>query len=313
MHSKALLVVALVVVLAAVILGGCSRPSATSGEGVPEAAGQAPATDRSSAEGGAKKMKVTAYINVSSGCQAETVDLLNNLGMDYSKLVDMEIVDFGSPEGDERWRAAGLKCMAILFDGSPAVKIPDEKEGARTVVFFMPAGLGWTHEDLKATFEALRDGKLQVLSPEEAKRELKPRKISLQVEIQDTDKGAQVAIDGVKAFVVQAGDQGRTARRRAEEFKRALEAWTVEPVHQSQLLLKPVEEGFRIQADQLVLIRVTQDDADKAGVELQKLANKWFKRIKVRVVAAMRKAIAAEEAAGEQQGGEEEQQEAASS
>lgn len=114
----------------------------------------------------APRVQILAYINISSGCQQATVDFLRALPQKYSE-VAVELVDFGDGgAGARRWEASGLKCMAILINGSPIVKYPTEK-GLKVAAFLSPAGLFWTHEELEEAVKAALAGTLQPATEEE--------------------------------------------------------------------------------------------------------------------------------------------------
>lgn len=111
-------------------------------------------------------VKILAYINVSSGCQQPTVDLLKSLSANDPR-VQLELVDFGDGgAGAQRWQDSGHKCMTIEINGSPNVKF---KQGETTKVmsFRMPPGYVWTHPDLEAAVKAGLEGSLQQATEDE--------------------------------------------------------------------------------------------------------------------------------------------------
>jgi hypothetical protein len=265
------------------VLAGCRQPA----EPPPAAPSNAPA-QASPASTQAPKTKVIAYINVSSGCQAATVDLLNSLGMDYHDKVDLEIVDFGSPEGEERWRSDGLDCLTLLFNGSPAVKFPGADGVTRTVTFFMPAGLGWTHDDLKDVFAAIGAGTLQVLSEEQAQSELAPRPVKLKVTTRPVSGGTEVLINGTPAVTVKAGAEGQTPAQRAQALRAGLETWAASPLHPSELTVATAAGATILMAGSTKLATVTDADAKAAGQpQLRGVAIEWLNGLKKPVIAAM--------------------------
>jgi hypothetical protein len=241
------------------------------------------------------KIKVTVYINVTSGCQAETVALLNRLGMDYHDLVDMEIIDFGSPEGERRWSAAGMDCMGILFNGSPALRFPDKDEQPKTVAFFMPAGFSWTHEDLQQAFSAMRAGKLEILTEDQAKRELAPKTAKIETTIHESGSDMELQINGTPVFTVRVPMAGMTPMRRAQAAKAALDKWAQSPIQPAELKIVAQTTSTSLMAGANEVIRVTPEDAKDAkkqgmsGVENSKqLAAEWLKSLKASVIDAMR-------------------------
>ncbi|MBC7286920.1 MAG: hypothetical protein H5T86_02535, partial [Armatimonadetes bacterium] len=133
----------------------------------------------------APRAKVTAWINVTSGCQKPTVQILHELADTYKDRIDVEIIDFGQPDGARRWQESGLGCMAIEFNGETAVTFP--KEGQETTAIFkMPEGFTWTHDDLRAAFAALANGTLRPATEEEIAELTAPRMIDLDIRAQET-------------------------------------------------------------------------------------------------------------------------------
>jgi len=111
-------------------------------------------------------VKILAYINVTSGCQQPTVDLLKNLQANDPR-VQVEFVDFGDGgEGALRWQNSGHECMTIEINGSENVKFPQD-DTTKVVSFRMPAGFVWTHADLEAAVQAALQGKLQPATEDE--------------------------------------------------------------------------------------------------------------------------------------------------
>jgi hypothetical protein len=102
-------------------------------------------------------LKLTAYINVASGCQRPTEALLKDLVAKYPGRIAVEVIDFGSPEGRRRWLADGQHCMAILLDGSPKMDIVF-KGATVTVAFHMPPGHGWLLEELETAVRQKLNG-----------------------------------------------------------------------------------------------------------------------------------------------------------
>jgi hypothetical protein len=102
-------------------------------------------------------LKITAYVNVSSGCQKPTEQLLQDLARKYAARVAVDLVDFGSRAGRERWQADGQHCMTILLNGSAQADIV--YKGAQLhVVFQMPPGPQWLPEELETAVRQTLDG-----------------------------------------------------------------------------------------------------------------------------------------------------------
>jgi hypothetical protein len=252
-----------------------------------------PATRVATPAPSAPKTQVRVYINVTSGCQAETVDLLNSLGMDYTGKVDLQIIDFGSPEGEQRWRDDGLDCMALLFNGSPAVKFPGADGVVKTVTFFMPAGFSWTHDDLKEAFAAIKAGKLQVLTEDQARSEMEPRPVTLKVTTAKASGGTAVLINGVSALTIKAAAGGQSPAQRAQTLRDGLEKWAASPLHPSELSVATAAGDIVMMARSIKLVTVTPDDATSAGLGLPAdVAHQWLNGLKKPVIAAMPPAAA---------------------
>lgn len=259
-----------------------------------------------------QKIKMTAYINVSSGCQTPTVELVEKLAKEHADLVDLEMVDFGSPEGMQRWKSDGLECMAILFDSgdgpSPALRFPQDDGEKGTVVFFMPAGFSWTHDDLIAAFAALKNGQLEILTEDEARKELAPEPVDAKVRVRDIDGAGQVLLNETPLFTVKADSEDMGALERAQAAAAGIREWVEEPVHPSQLSLAPQDDSMKIFAGKSEIIEVTQADAKAAGVKQpKKLANEWLRAIKVSIIDAVRAAQREADAEGEDQPAEAEE------
>lgn len=103
-----------------------------------------------------KRVEVVAYINQQYGCQKATEEFLTALARKHGKRMNLEFVDFGG-KGKKRWRADGMRCMAIRINGSTAVEITDRAVKI-PVRFDMPAGYYWTHADLEIAVRQAIEG-----------------------------------------------------------------------------------------------------------------------------------------------------------
>ncbi|NSW58586.1 MAG: hypothetical protein HPY44_21450 [Armatimonadetes bacterium] len=282
----------IVLALLAVIIG-CSKKEPAANPVMDPKIVAKPGEDAAADATQSGKIKVTAYINVSSGCQAPTVDLVNNLGMDYADLVDLEIVNFGSPEGERRWREDGLDCMAILFDKgegpSPALKFPGRDGKEKTVVFFMPAGFSWEHEDLEDAFKAMKDGTLQILSEEEARKELEPKEATITTSFKEEAGKGQVLIGDAVVITVEKDAGDVKAIDRAKAAAKVLGDWAQKPVHPSQVKVEAKDKLAALKVGETTVIEATQEDAKAAGVKGPKaLATQWAEDIRKAIVTAVR-------------------------
>ena len=255
--------------------------------------------------------KVTAWINVSSGCQQATVDLLKRLAEQYKGRVEVEIIDFGTPEGAQRWQQEGLACMTIQFNGADAVTFPTGS-GTKTVVFRMPEGFLWEHVDLIAAFDALAAGTLHAATEQEIAELLAPVPIHLKVraqEVREIDDGtyAQLVVDGVVIARLYGRHAGKTAAQRCKAAKDALTQWTSRPVSPADLSTAKSKDGWGVYANEILILLVTDEEAKAYGVATnpRALAEAWLRELRKVVTAAVQKAKAEKERAEEEAVGQE--------
>lgn len=265
--------------VAVAMLSGCTRSSSPP-QAPPEPPAGAPQAD-------SPKWKITAYINVTSGCQAPTVELLRKLAAEHQAKVDLEIVDFGSPEGADRWRQAGLDCMSLLFNDSPVLRFPGTDETPKVVVFFMPAGFSWTHEDLQDAFDAIEAGKAEVLTEEQAREELQPRQVEFKTEVHQRGEAFEVQVNGTAVLELSVKADDKSAAERAGAVKSSIEAWSKEPLHENQLSMASRNGKIVLLAKGKPLVAVTQEDAKAAGVkEAKQLGMEWLGNLKQAITDA---------------------------
>lgn len=105
----------------------------------------------------AEPLKITAYIQVQSGCQRHTEDFLAKLAKTYGDKVALEIVDFGTPGGMARLKADGMNCMGIRLDGQQECEIVFRGMPLK-VAFLKPAGFFWLHEELATAVRQKLEG-----------------------------------------------------------------------------------------------------------------------------------------------------------
>ena len=138
-----------------------------------------------------------AYINVSSGCQAPTIEFMQGLRQKYPRL-QLELVDFGDGgAGLDRWQQSGYKCMTLEIDGHSVVKYPVEGK-MKAVAFHMPAGFSWEHEDLAQAVAAAMAGKLQPATEEEAMEGVSPEQMKAKVDELKKTKATKLKAAGKK-------------------------------------------------------------------------------------------------------------------
>jgi hypothetical protein len=241
--------------------------------------------------------KVTAYINVTSGCQQTTVDLLKQLAAQTAGKVTLEIVDFGSPEGNDQWQTAGLHCMTIFFNNAEGVSFPDGGV-TRTVMFRMPAGFLWEHSDLIAAFNALADGSLHAATEQEIADLMAPVKVDLKVRAQDVseiggDHYGQILVNGQAI----ARLYGPAAVQRTKAAGNALVKWTSKAISPDDLTSATGPGGWGIYAGEALILQAKPEDLKAYGAsqdQARLLANAWLQELRKVVMTAVQQAKAAQ-------------------
>jgi hypothetical protein len=175
----------------------------------------------------AEPLKITAYVNISSGCQKPTELLLQTLAKKYAGRLSVEIVDFGEPAGRKRWQADGLHCMTIRLNGSDKADIV-YKGAPLQVAFLMPPGHAWLLEELETAVRQKLDG----------------------VSAADREGPAlSVTADAAGARVVAAGEAiyAATAAAEAERLRAALAAAAAtRPLTQDEFALDIVAGSAKV-------------------------------------------------------------------
>lgn len=154
-------------------------------------------------------LRITAYVNVSSGCQKPTEECLKGLAARYPGRVALEFVDFGTPAGRARWTADGHHCLTIALNGASQADIV-YKGVPLQVAFEMPAGHNWLHEELET---AVRQ-KLEGISPADRKGPV--------ISVRPTPAPASVLADGeglIEVATAAAAEQLAASLRQAAEEK----------------------------------------------------------------------------------------------
>jgi hypothetical protein len=221
----------------------------------------------------APSVKILAYINVSSGCQQSTVDLLKYFQQKYGRRLKLEFIDFGDGgSGSDRWQASGYHCMTIEINGSPIVKFPDGGT-MKAVAFEMPAGFNWSLDDLSKAVTAAMAGKLQPATAAEAEGaetpQLRHAKVATAQETRNGQKFAEVTINGNLALMLPAAAQGKA---RAAAAAKALKSWLAKPVKGTDLHIKQAGKGWVVTAAGKPVVTLTGADAKAMGKPAQDLA-----------------------------------------
>jgi hypothetical protein len=170
----------------------------------------------------APKVRIVAYINVTSGCQEETVNRLKAFQAKHGKDVHLEIIDFGSEACYTRWRADGFHCQEILINGSDQFRI-GSGPAARVVAFRMPEGVRWTFADLDAVLaQELKAPGSSALTEEKA-RELAQRvPISSRQGKWKSQAVGEVVVGAQVVFRYRSALNGKSPLKRAQESAIAL-------------------------------------------------------------------------------------------
>ena len=103
----------------------------------------------------AEKVIIKAYLNLGSGCQKETIDLLDGLVREYKGQVSVEYIDFSTSEGAERTRKEGLSCAGLVINGKQTYTLKDSNGEQREVTFSHPINSQYTADDLKIVVKML--------------------------------------------------------------------------------------------------------------------------------------------------------------
>jgi hypothetical protein len=269
----------LIVVFFLLVVTGCPRSSEQSvpTSAVPAASVQLPT--------------ITAYVNVSSGCQKPTVDALKEIATAFDGRLAIEIIDFGDDAaGTRRWKEAGLDCMRILFEDRHLVAWEQDGE-IKVVDFSMPPGFNWTLADLDNAIAAFAEGRIREPTPEEKSKvqQLTPTQIATSAQSTTTDDGVEVGqliIGGTLALEITRSLGDLTPLQRAAAAAKAVAKWTGKAYNPSDLSITKSSRGLQIVAGPITIITVTQDDADAAQTNVQALAAEWRNDIRSSVTSA---------------------------
>ncbi len=280
------------IMVVSALIGGCKPSSQAPASPPPLASATRPVANPPLLPAG--KVQVHAYINVSSGCQAATVALLDELVKENAAYVDYQITDFGTSEGAKEWLKTGLGCMAILFNGSPAVALEGPGGQRRIVIFKMPVGLGlWTHEDLRATFSAIRRGKFRSATEQEVAEYFAPMKVDVTVtaqRVEDLDRRGQrygqVVMDGKIVMVFKHSRAGKSSVQRAAAAAKTLSEWLTGPVQPEDVDIAEVDDGFELLVGGIAVAVATAKDAQDYELLPKQLCVSWAKNISQTVLMA---------------------------
>ncbi|MBM3499800.1 MAG: hypothetical protein FJX74_14160 [Armatimonadetes bacterium] len=276
--------------LIAILLGGVfgCRPSTTqtpSSEAVAAQASAGAADTQPVASD--KPIPVKAYINVSSGCQEPTVDLLKRMAGQNPRL-QLDLIDFGQPEGSRRWRADGFSCMTILINGHNTVTYGPR--GNRQIVSFQfPPGFQWALQDLEGALKGALDGTVYYGAEAGATRvesRMPTLRITSRESVINGKKVGEVVINGQVAIRLRTTFDGLPPLQRAEQAAARLKRAIAMPgFHPSGIRVGKVTDGVALIASDKVLAIADAPQATLLNTTPEKLAQGW--------ASALRKALAA--------------------
>ena len=263
------------------------------GDGCKEAASPPPTGEQAQVPGktAAATNRVDAWINVPSGCQQATGDLLKKLAQQYAGKIDVTVTDFGSPAGADKWQMAGLHCMTIQFNGQEAVTFP-ENGMDHTVVFQMPHGLLWEHEDLTAAFAALAAGKLHEATKDDVERATSPIHVNLHPRAATASAGGTTHGElylGDALIARLYGSQGKLSpAARAAAAKKGIDTWTASDISPADLSVAKGPDGWGVYGNETLLMIATSADAKSYSADdPQTLAKLWMENVRKAVIEAV--------------------------
>ena len=234
-------------------------------------------------------VQITAYIQVSSGCQQPTVDLLERLDAGAERL-SLELIDFGSEDGLKRWREAGHDCMTILIDGHETVTFGEEGH-RRIVTFSYPPGFQWTLEDLETSIKDALAGNLY-LGEEEGATRILSRMPTLRITGRESEvdgqKVGEVSINGRPAITLRTEYDGLPPLQRAEQAASRLRRAMGANFKPADIKTEDLDDGkvaLVIQDEEICI-------ADEAQAKIldstpKKLAKDWVASLKKALTEAL--------------------------
>jgi hypothetical protein len=226
---------------------------------------------------------LTAYINITSGCQQPTVDFIKALEREHGDKLAVEFVDFGDADkGFKAWKEAGLSCMALQINGNSTVTW-GEGEDRRTVTFEYPVDFCWTHEALAEAVQAAIEGRLQPGSPEEAEgpRILEVKVAGRSVKVGETGpETGQLTVDDAVIVEITQGQGEMDPAQRVTAAAEALNRELERPFKPSTLRVEQMDEGWAVMAGDETLLIATDADAEATQAAPKKLAETWLTKIR---------------------------------
>jgi hypothetical protein len=294
---------AMLTILALVLTwpAGCQRtnatgPNAATPAGPTEEAAQPSSTATTLAANQAteavatgQKVKVKGYINVASGCQQPTVDLLKRMAHESDRM-ELELIDFGSEEGNRRWRADGYHCMTITIDGHQTVTY-GQPGHRRIVTFTYPPGFQWVLSDLEAAIKDALAGKLYY-GEEPGATKIESRMPTLRLTARAATLNGksvgEVLVNGQAAIRMRTSYDGLPPLQRAEQAASRLRK-AISPQFKPADIKIGELSGDRIAlaiGDKIICI-ADEPQAKMLKLSTKRLAMSWAASLKKALMAAM--------------------------
>jgi len=237
---------------------------------------------------GGQTIPIKAYINVSSGCQQDTVDLLQRMAGQNAR-IKLELIDFGQAAGSRRWRGDGYSCMTILLNGHSTVTYgPRNKR--QIVTFQYPPGFQWALPDLEGAIKAALDGTIYY-GEEPSATKIESRLPTLRITSRETllngKKVGELVINGEVAIRFRTSFDNLPPLQRAEQaaarLKRAIAAPGFKP---SSIGVEKVTDGIGVIANSKVICIADESQAKLLSTTPTKLAQGWASSLKKALVSA---------------------------
>jgi len=280
-------VLALVVAL---LVCGCRQSTARMPTDTSAAAQATPVAQPQPVADTGPKVTVKGYINVSSGCQTKTVDLLKKLAQENKRLT-VELVDFGTPEGNRRWRDDGFNCMTVLINGHRTVTFGDP--GHRRIVSFQyPPGFQWIPEDLERSIKDALADKLYY-GEEAGATKIESRAPTLRITSREATlsgrKVGEVLINGQVAIRFRTSYHGLPPLQRAEQAVGRIKRLLAGDFTPGQLRVTKVDSEVVLAAADKVICVADAPQARLVGTTPIELAKNWGASLKKALVTAIGK------------------------
>jgi hypothetical protein len=279
---------------------GCQRTASTAPQEAasaprPEAEQSSPeattlvADDAPQPVAAGQKAKVKGYINVSSGCQQPTVDLLKRLDRENEGL-EVEFVDFGSDAGNRRWKADGFTCMTILIDGHQTVTFG--KPGHRRIVTFTyPPGFQWLLSDLEAAIKDALAGKLY-LGEEPGATKIESRMPALRLTAREATLNGkpvgEILVNGQVAIRLRTTYDSLPPLQRAERAASRLRKAISPQFKPADIKVASLQDGkIALAIGDRVICVADEPQAKMLNMSAKRLAMSWAASLRKALTAAM--------------------------